>query len=49
MFLPKVPTDFGWDLPTTLTQLSSKAGLAPMEWQDKETQFEVFESIDFSE
>jgi len=49
VFLPKVATEFGWDLPTTLFELSKKAGLSADAWQSKDTKFEVFESIDFSE
>ncbi len=49
VFLPKVAIEFGWDLPTTLTELSKKAGLPADAWQQKDTHFQVFESIDFSE
>lgn len=49
VFLPKVATEFGWDLPTTLAELSQKAGLSRDAWQYKDTVFEIFESIDFSE
>jgi len=47
VFLPKVATEFGWDLPQTLTQLSLKAGLAPDDWRDG-AQFEVFQSEIFN-
>jgi len=49
LFLPKVPTEFGWDLSSTLTELSTKAGLSPHAWQEPDTTYQVFESIDFSE
>jgi hypothetical protein len=49
LFLPHVATEFKWDLPTTLTQLSEKAGLNPDAWKNKETTYQTFESIDFSE
>ena len=48
VFLPKVATDQGWNLDTTLTQLALKAGLSANAWKDRRTTFEVFESIDFS-
>ena len=48
VFLPKVASEFGWDLPQTLSQLSIKAGLSFYDWQ-KDTQFEVFQSQSFSE
>jgi AmmeMemoRadiSam system protein A len=46
LFLPKVATEFGWDLNTTLTQLSKKAGLPARAWQDPQTTFSVFTSLD---
>lgn len=46
LFLPKVPAEFGWDLPTTLTQLSQKAGLPALAWKDPKTEFQVFTSLD---
>lgn len=48
VFLPKVATEFGWDLPQTLSQLSIKAGLSLYDWQ-KDAQFEIFQSQSFSE
>jgi len=48
VFLPKVASEFGWDLPQTLSQLSVKAGLSPFDWQN-DAQFEVFQSQSFSE
>jgi AmmeMemoRadiSam system protein A/AmmeMemoRadiSam system protein B len=49
LFLPSVATDQGWDLPTTLSELSQKAGLPAKAWQDPKISYQVFESIDFSE
>src|SRR4029077_19848145 len=49
VFLTEVPGEFGWDLPTTLTELSIKAGLPSQAWRDKNARFEVFEAIDFGE
>ncbi len=47
VFLPQVPQQFGWDLETTLQQLSLKAGLARDAWQ--ECAFEVFEGFEIKE
>jgi AmmeMemoRadiSam system protein A len=49
LFLPQVPLDQGWDLQTTLVQLSRKAGLSDDAWQDKEAQFYTFEGQWFGE
>lgn len=49
LFLPEVPHEFGWDLPTTLTQLSKKAGLSDTAWQEPSTKFKVFTSLDIKE
>ncbi len=43
VFLPQVAVEQGWDLHTTLSQLSLKAGLSPNAWQ-QECQFQVFEA-----
>jgi AmmeMemoRadiSam system protein A len=43
VFLPQVAPDQGWDLPTTLTQLALKAGLAPDAWR-QDCRFQVFEA-----
>lgn len=43
VFLPQVAPEQGWDLPTTLTQLALKAGLAADAWR-QDTQFQVFEA-----
>ena len=48
VFLPQVPGQFGWDLPTTLTHLSEKAGLLPDAWKQGSA-FEVFEGFEFAE
>jgi len=49
VFLPQVATEQGWDLPTTLSYLSQKAGLPPNAWQDPAAKFTVFEAIVFHE
>ncbi|MBU1077138.1 MAG: AmmeMemoRadiSam system protein B [Spirochaetes bacterium] len=48
VFLPQVAPEQKWDLETTLSHLSSKAGLSPDEWKSG-TSFEVFTAIVFSE
>lgn len=48
VFLPQVPGEQGWDLPTTLTHLSQKAGLPPDAWKEGAS-FTVFEAIVFGE
>lgn len=49
VFLPEVPTEFGWNLEKMLTELSKKAGLRANAWQDKDAQFLVFTSLDIKE
>ena len=49
VFLPQVAPEQGWDLPTTLTYLSQKAGLPGNAWQDPRAKFTVFEAIVFHE
>ena len=49
VFLPQVAPEQGWDLSTTLSHLSMKAGLSANAWELPETQFEVFEAIVFGE
>ena len=44
VFLPQVPVGCGWDLRTTLQQLSEKAGIGKDGWKDG-AEFEVFESV----
>jgi MEMO1 family protein len=48
VFLPKVATEFGWNLTETLTQLSVKAGCASDGWQHGAF-FDVFQTKVFSE
>ena len=48
VFLPQVAPEQGWDLATTLTHLSMKAGLSPNAWKEG-CQFEVFEANVFNE
>ena len=48
VFLPQVAPEQGWDLETTLTHLSMKAGLGPDDWKNG-CEFQVFEAIVFSE
>ena len=48
LFLPKVATEQGWDLPTTLTHLCQKAGLELFDWKSN-TEFLVFEAFEFKE
>jgi AmmeMemoRadiSam system protein A len=49
VFLPQVAVEQNWDVPTTLTYLSQKAGLPPLAWQENQTTFQVFEALVFSE
>jgi hypothetical protein len=48
VFLPQVAPEQAWDLPTTLTHLSRKAGLPPDAWQTGAT-FETFQAEVFHE
>lgn len=48
VFLPQVAPEQGWDLATTLTHLSMKAGLGPNDWKQG-AEFEVFTAIVFHE
>jgi AmmeMemoRadiSam system protein A len=48
VFLPSVSKEWKWNLEETLTQLSKKAGLSEMSWQEEATQFQVFQSESFS-
>ena len=45
LFLPEVATEFKWDLPTTLTELSKKAGLNENAWKEKGAEFKVFSAL----
>jgi AmmeMemoRadiSam system protein B/AmmeMemoRadiSam system protein A len=48
VFLPQVVPEQGWDLETTLANLSMKAGLAPDAWKDGAS-FQVFQAEVFGE
>jgi len=48
LFLPQVAPERGWDIATTLTHLSMKAGLSPDDWREG-AEFEVFEALVFGE
>ncbi|MBN1509413.1 MAG: AmmeMemoRadiSam system protein B [Sedimentisphaerales bacterium] len=48
VFLPQVAPEQGWDLETTLTHLSMKAGLAPDAWKQGAS-FQVFQAEVFGE
>ena len=48
VFLPQVATETGWDLPTFLSALAQKAGMAPDAWRRGAT-FEVFTAQVFGE
>ena len=48
VFLPQVAPEQGWDLPTTLSYLSQKAGLAADAWREG-TKFETFQAEVFHE
>ena len=48
VFLPQVAPEQGWDLPTTLSYLSQKAGLSSDAWRDGAT-FETFQAEVFHE
>ena len=48
VFLPQVAPEQGWDLPTTLTYLSQKAGLSPDAWREGAS-FETFQAEVFHE
>ncbi|MDD5562618.1 MAG: AmmeMemoRadiSam system protein B [Thermoanaerobaculaceae bacterium] len=48
VFLPQVATETGWDLPTFLSALAQKAGMAPDAWRSG-ARFEVFTAQVFGE
>lgn len=48
VFLPQVAPEQGWDLPTTLSYLSQKAGLSADAWKEG-TKFETFQAEVFHE
>ncbi len=49
VFLPQVALEQGWNIETTLTHLSMKAGLPNNAWKENDCIFKVFEAIVFSE
>ena len=49
VFLPQVASETGWNKEEFLSHLAQKAGLSADAWKDKNTQFQVFEAIVFSE
>jgi AmmeMemoRadiSam system protein B/AmmeMemoRadiSam system protein A len=49
LFLPSVAPDNKWDLETTLSFLSEKAGLSRNAWKNPNVKFSVFESDDFEQ
>ena len=49
VFLPQVAPEQGWDIETTLTHLSMKAGLPSDAWKSPGTEFAVFKAIVFGE
>ena len=48
VFLPQVPKNLGWNLQTTLEQLSLKAGLGRDEWKSG-CKFEIFQGFEIRE
>jgi AmmeMemoRadiSam system protein B/AmmeMemoRadiSam system protein A len=48
VFLPQVPASFGWNLQTTLEELSLKAGLYKDEWKSC-CEFEIFQGFEIRE
>jgi AmmeMemoRadiSam system protein A len=42
IFLPQVPVEQGWDVPTYLEQICAKAGLPGNAWKDKDAKLSVF-------
>jgi MEMO1 family protein len=48
VFLPEVPLSMKWDLPTTLTELSKKAGLGVDGWQT-DCELQIFEGYEIKE
>lgn len=49
VFLPQVAPEQGWDVETTLTHLSLKAGLGPGAWREPAAKFSVFRAIVMAE
>lgn len=48
VFLPQVAPEQGWDVETTMTHLSLKAGLGADDWK-RDATYEVFEAVVFHE
>jgi len=48
VFLPQVAPEQGWDLPTTLSYLSQKAGLSADAWREG-AKFQTFQAEVFHE
>ena len=48
VFLPQVPVEFGWNLQTTLEQLSLKAGLPADGWKNKNSMFETCQGYEIA-
>lgn len=49
VYLPKVATEQHWNVAQLLQSLSQKAGLSAKAWDAKDTTYQTFTSIDFSE
>jgi AmmeMemoRadiSam system protein A len=49
LFLPQVAPEQGWDLETTLSYLSRKAGLPTDAWRDPACRFQTFQAEVFGE
>lgn len=49
LLLPQVPTEYGWDRETFLTQTCHKAGLPGNCWRDPDISIEKFTALVFSE
>lgn len=49
LLLPQVATEYGWNVPTFLSETCHKAGLDGNCWQDKSTEIYRFQALIFSE
>lgn len=49
LLLPQVPTEWGWDVPEYLANLSLKAGLPPTAWRDPRARVQSFTGEIYSE
>lgn len=47
VFLPKVPVEAGWDLPTYLERLCAKAGLPGGSWREPDAELFWYEALAF--